>query len=564
MQNPNTSTVAAKLISGLLFSVTVIVYTGSVTDPVNAPKLTFLGILSFAVLGVLISGDIAQLMNKFKIQLLLLSIFFIASIGSFISSSSPLSQQLYGVYGRNNGFLLYLSLIFLFAGSLVLQKVEHFRWIVIALFAAGAINLFYGLWTVAFGDFIGWTNPYGNLLGTLGNPNFAGSFFGMFGCVLFAGVLSPDIKRNLKLLLLALIPVNLFCILQTEAVQGKVLFAVGLGIATFFYLRSKFASWIFPSLYLGFSGILSLSALLGALQIGPLAKFIYKTSVSLRGEYWHAGLVTGMSNPLFGVGFDGYGDWYRRSRRESALSLPGVDTVTNTAHNVYLDIFSFGGWPLLLSYSLLNLLVMVSIVRVTLRQRNYDSIFVVITSAWICYQLQSIISINQVGLAIWGWALGGAIIAYEQFLKSKQLATREPDKSLRRKNQEIVTPWLRAGVMSVIGLLVALPPLTSDIKWRQAQDSRDAGKLERVLSPSYLNPINSFAFNNIVGVFETSNLPELAHTYALQGIKFNPDNFDSWKNLYLISLSTQEEKELAVSNMKRLDPLNPNLGKLSE
>ena len=118
--------------------------------------------------------------------------------------------------------------------------------------------------------------------------------------------------------------------------------------------------------------------------------------------------------------------------------------------------------------------------------------------------------------------------------------------------------------MSVIGLLVALPPLTSDIKWRQAQDSRDAGKLERVLSPSYLNPINSFAFNNIVGVFETSNLPDLAHTYALQGIKLNPDNFDSWKNLYLISLSTQEEKELAVSNMKRLDPLNPNLGKLSE
>jgi hypothetical protein len=40
---------------------------------------------------------------------------------------------------------------------------------------------------------------------------------------------------------------------------------------------------------------------------------------------------------------------------------------------------------------------------------------------------------------------------------------------------------------------------------------------------------------------------------------FNPDNFDAWRVLYLISKSSPEEKALALENMKRLDPKNPNV-----
>ena len=61
-------------------------------------------------------------------------------------------------------------------------------------------------------------------------------------------------------------------------------------------------------------GILGFIALMGALQKGPLTKLIYKTSVSLRGEYWQAGWNMAKEFPLTGVGMDSYGDWYRRAR----------------------------------------------------------------------------------------------------------------------------------------------------------------------------------------------------------------------------------------------------------
>ena len=50
-----------------------------------------------------------------------------------------------------------------------------------------------------------------------------------------------------------------------------------------------------------------------------------------------------------------------------------------------------------------------------------------------------------------------------------------------------------------------------------------------------------------------------AHDIALKGTEFNPDYFDAWKILYFLSNSTAEEKALALKNMKRLDPRNPDV-----
>jgi O-antigen ligase len=87
-------------------------------------------------------------------------------------------------------------------------------------------------------------------------------------------------------------------------------------------VRSKFEGVLAQIGYVIVVAIGGVFALLGALQIGPLTKYIYKTSVSLRGEYWQAGWNMGSDHPLTGVGFDTYGDWYRRVRDTQALVLP--------------------------------------------------------------------------------------------------------------------------------------------------------------------------------------------------------------------------------------------------
>lgn len=552
----------AKIIGITLIVVTVTVFTGSVTDPVNVTKLFLLGGFAFAALGSALSRRSILCIVSYKVPLGVASVFLAASLLSILMSNAPLSQSFYGVYGRNNGFLLYLLLVILFVSTLSITKIESLKVIPIGLFVAGGINLVYAYWVIAFGDFVRWNNIYGNLLGTLGNPNFIGSFFGIFSSVLFAHLLNPGTSVKMRITHALLLGITFYGIVETRAVQGKVLFVASGGLAFFFWIRSTFKSKWPVITYLFLSGVMFTFSILGTQQVGPFSRFLYKQTVTLRGEYWYAGWKTGIDNPVAGVGFDSLGDWYRRSRRESALSLPGVDTVTNAAHNVYLDLFAFGGFPLFLSYVALSLVTIIAMVRVLLRKKYFESTFVILVCIWVCYQLQSLISINQVGLAIWGWVSSAALIVYERIDgqgEKKALSKNSTTKTLNQNNRaagEVISSGLKAGLLSVMGLLLTVPPLSADMKWHSAQMSQDVNKVIAALESSYMNPLTTFKFISVTGVLETSKFTDQAHEIALRAVAFNPESYESWRNITLLSKATVEEKELAFANMVRLDPLN--------
>jgi hypothetical protein len=234
----------------------------------------------------------------------------------------------------------------------------------------------------------------------------------------------------------------------------------------------------------------------------------------------------------------------------------------NAAHNVWLDMFAFGGWPLLLSYLAILVVTAVAIMKVIFRKREYNATFVALTTAWVGYQAQSVISINQIGLAIWGWVLSGAIIAYE--ISNRESAQISPDTSGRksgRSNQSGQESFgvLVATISGLVGLLLVLPPLTSDAKWRSAQLARTVQGIEATMQSNYFNPQNSTKYLTNIQTLESSNLFDLSHKYALEAVKWNPESFELWKVLYLVKNSTAEEKATALSNMKRLDPLNPDV-----
>jgi O-antigen ligase len=385
---------------------------------------------------------------------------------------------------------------------------------------------------------------------------------------LVAYSLKKGVRVEIRIGAVIVFLVAVYEIVDSSAIQGRVVVAAGLGIVGFYLVRSRFESLFAQIGYIAVVSVGGVFALLGALQIGPLTKYIYKTSVSLRGEYWQAGWNMGSDHPLTGVGFDTYGDWYRRARDAQALVLPGPNTVTNAAHNVPFDVFAFGGWPLFIPYLAILLLTVIAIIKVTIRARAYDGTFVTLATAWVCYQLQSIISINQIGLAIWGWLFGGALIAYEVATRAKKTGdTSESAKSKQasvrvskaKSSETIFSSTLIAGIGAVIGLLIAAPPYSADSKWRSALASQSVQKVEEALVPGFLNPQNSNKYASAVELLENSKLPDLALKYAKIGVEFNPDHFDSWKILYLISKSSPEDKALALENMKRLDPNNPNV-----
>jgi hypothetical protein len=499
---------------------------------------------------------------------ILLGLFVLASISAVFNSEGPLVQNLYGVYGRNTALIAYLLLLMVIASAALLRRESSFTFLIWGLLAAGLVNFVYVGWVIAFGDFLAWSNPYGNVLGTFGNPNFIGAFLGIFGASLVAYICKPGTSNIARVISALIFFLTVYEIIDSSAIQGRVVVVAGLAIVGFYLVRSKFEQAIAQIGYVVLVAIGGVFALLGALQIGPLAKYIYKTSVSLRGEYWQAGWNMGSEHPFTGVGFDTYGDWYRRLRDTQALVLPGPNITTNTAHNVPFDVFAFGGWPLFIPYIAILTLSVIAVIKVTVRAKKYDAIFVTLTTAWACYQLQSIISINQIGLAVWGWLFGGALIAYEIATrpkknlegteKSQSKATR--GRSIKNKQSEMIfSSTLLAGIGAVVGLLIAAPPYSADAKWRTALASQNAQKVEEALVPGYLNPQNSYKYTNAVQLLESSKLYDLAYKYAQVGVEFNPNNFDAWKVLYLITNSTAEDKARAMANMKRLDPNNPNV-----
>ena len=543
---------------------TIFIISGSVTDPVNVTKLVSLGLTSFAALGVLSINSLLPKFREFFLVWTTLVIFIIAALSSVVMSKSPLSQNLYGSFGRNNGLITYIFLAIILLASLSLKTRESFARIIKSLIFAGIVNLAYGFWVIFFGDFIGWDNPYGNILGTLGNPNFIGSFLGIFLAAYVGYSLDSSSPKWFKYSLLLVVPLTAFEILESNAIQGRIVGVVGLSIVGFLYIKSRF-NQVVTSFYVLAGVVAGTFSLLGALQIGPLTSYIYKTSVSLRGQYWLAGWNTGEANPFFGAGMDAFGNWYRRSRDIRAIELPGTNTVVDASHNVPIDMFAFGGWPLFISYIFLMGIGGWAIIRASLRAKQFDPILAVLTSTWVGYQLQSIISINQIGLAIWGWALTGAVIAYEKSTRENSNSFKDEKNKSRvnlNKQGHDAKPMLFASAFGLIGLLIALPPLTADAQWRSAQLARTVEALEKTLMPGYFNPQNTAKYMGNIRALEQAQLFDLSHSYATQAVKWNSESFELWNLLYLVKNSTQKERDIAVINMKRLDPLNPDVTSL--
>lgn len=563
MQNVILEKSLSKLLASGMFFTTIFLISGSVTDPVNAPKLMSLSVLACSSFSLIIFTDLRVRLFTEKKILLVSALFLMAMISAVLFSNSPLSQNIYGSYGRNNGLLCYLFLGVILLGYSSLRSRRSFDLLIKALILSGFVNLAYGGWVIAFGDFVGWYNPYRGILGTFGNPNFIGAFLGMFFSVYIALAAGKQSSTKLRISLVFVLPLTILEILKSNAIQGRVLAALGLGIVGFFFLRS-YSSRFWTGVYSIFTIVVGSTALAGALQHGPLVDYIYKTSVSLRGQYWLAAWNTGSTNPVTGVGMDSFGDWYRRSRDVRAITLPGVNTTVNTAHNVWMDMFAFGGWPLFLAYLFLLTFPLIAIIKVMRRNKDYNPTFVALTVGWICYQVQSLISINQIGLAIWGWALSGALVGYEIFTRNTSDLTAGSLKNIgssSRSNAERqqVLGFMAIAGGAVVGLVVSLPPFTSDVKFRSSQIVRTLPALQETMDIALFNPASTNKYLINIQTLEASNLFELSHKYALLAVEWNPESFELWKTLYYVTNSTQQEKSTALQNMKRLDPLNPDV-----
>lgn len=547
----------AKFLSFGTFLTTVIIVSGPVTDPVNVPKLAVIGALAFGLIPNLILNRFDLKADGNRINIILVAVFVGALTIAAIASPSPFSQNFYGVFGRNNGFLSFACLVLIYLATSILKERKSFDLLLLALGASGLINILYAIIVQLFGDPIPWKNIYRALLGTFGNPDFAGSFCGIVTGFFLAIAIGTKSSLKTKITYYIFFFGSLFAIYETKTKQGILVAAITIAVVLYFLFSKVIKKRILTISYSSAIVVIGLLSILGMLQKGPLSTYLYKETVSLRGSYWDSAFNAGSQHLFTGIGLDALGDWYRRVRSlKAATWLPGPDVITNAAHNYYLDIFASGGVLLFLSFLSFTILGIINIYRIYVRTYDFDYIAVALTASFIGFQAQAIISIPQLGLAIWGWVLMGALHSYAMVL-SKFDQESKPSKKTIANADSPVGVFIFASMC--VGLSLAIPPYSADAKWMSATKSQQLQQVEAALEPSYFNPPNTTKYVNAILLLENSKLYPEAHKYAKELVKFNPQFFEGWRSLYFATDSTVNERKLALAKMHELDPLNKKL-----
>jgi O-antigen ligase len=488
--------------------------------------------------------------------------FLFVSFISIFASQNPFERGFYGAFGRNTGFLSYFLLVIIFFAATSLKNDQSFEKVLKFLFIGGLLNVIYCIIASTGNDIFTWENPTTAALGTFGNPNFIGAFMGIFAGFLAVQVVKHLTSKKIILALVIILSLTIYVVYLSDALQGLLVSGFGISATLYFYLRSNARFLKLSKAFLGSLVVLGIVGLLGVFNFGPLARLLYKTSVTFRGEYWSAGLNMGLSNPFLGVGMDSYGIFYRTNRNESAVSLPGVDVTTDTAHNVVIDIFSGTGTIGAVAYLGITLIVLKFAISYIRESMKFDPIFLSLFIPWLGYQLQSLISINQLGLAVWGWLLGGAIIGYVQS-RGTSTAPSTAGTNVLKKNPKNTAPeqLLPAGTALaifaafIVGVLVALPPFLADVKYRNIMTVK--GDHIALINSAKSFPVDTARLNRAVVTLANSGLNVLAADLAKFGTVKYPSDYASWYSLYELAGPGTPDSEIYRKKLHKIDPFNP-------
>jgi len=435
-----------------LISVTLYFQT-TLADPFNSPKLWVLLLFAAWMTGYIFSDrKIIFSINAIKYLTILILVF----LGILLLATIFTDFHYVAIFGdtqRRNGFLQYLSLSIILVTTTIYVRVFNIKRLFVVTYFIALILSIYSIMQTTGNDFVSWNNPYNAVIGTVGNPNFAAAVMAIMGIIIFSSILINTFNYIYRIFALILSVLLLFAIYRSNARQGLIAYILGAGIFMIIWIWIKNRKLGIFSLVLGV--IVFIASVLGMLQQGPLEKYLYKPSVSIRGYYWRAGIEMLTNHPFFGVGIDRYGAYFKEYREVKYPLTYGFDITSTNAHNTFIQFFATGGFFLGVAYLVLNGYIFKLAIYGIKNLKGNNRLFLAgIFSSWIAYHSQSLISIDNIGISIWGWILGGSIVGLSV---SARDITNEKETHFQRNRNSIN---LRQGVTSGLTTLVALVLVT--------------------------------------------------------------------------------------------------------
>ena len=455
-----------------MFLVTIY-FNSRAQDPFNAPKFWVLLIGAAWLSGYLISYLRKNIKNLQGIIYRSVAIIFVFL--SFLTISMIMSKNnfvaFFGDNMRKNGYLTYVSLSIIFLITVFFVRnnnlIRLYKFMLLSALAVGG----YGLLQMTGNDFVNWSSSGMALFSTMGNSNFAGSLMAILATITLGG--SYIYRSSVALSSISIIAffVLVITIFPTNARQGLLLLFFGISYLVIVIIYNL--NRIIGRVAILFSFVSLFISILGMLQIGPLTKLLYKDSVSVRGFYWRAGLEMFQNNIWFGVGLDNYGSFFKQYREVGYPLKYGYSLTSTNAHNVFIQQFATGGIFVGISYILFTLFVfwcgMKSLRKFKGEDRTTLAVFFI---AWLAFQGQSVISIDNIGISIWGWVLAGIIVGLSVEKSESYLPKEKLKEGKQTQKQEIsmlqpITS-IAFGVLTIILVVVLYRGDSAIFKLRSA------------------------------------------------------------------------------------------------
>ena len=532
--------------------VSIVVAPRVILDPINAPKMLLLFILSTAGIFLLLPHLGFYFRSKAKVLLIFTGVYVLDLLLILFLSDADFGQQVFGTFGRNNGFLAYLGLMFVFLLGALTSNESSIKRFLLGLVFVSIVSGVYGILQSMKIDPAGFVSLYSPAIGFLGNPDFFSAFHGLALIASLALAVVTKEKGNLRYVYVVSTLLNIYALKIAGAKQGVLVAVIGIAfvIVILAYHRNKVLGYSLTSV--GFIGLILVA--LGLINSGPLASIIYKSSLEARGYYWGAAWKMTVDSPLIGVGLDNFGSWYRRARSVEAYQwLPTQET--NAAHNVYLDFSSNGGFPFLLLNLMLVVMVLLSFLTVVRKSEKLNPYYIIGFSIWVAFQAQLLISINQIGNAVWGWALGGLLLGYSYLNDDQPVSDKNEKNSKKQKVQKSemlpASDLLRLTGGAVLAIVIVFPYWNSAVNFQSAIESQS---VERIEKAALVQPYDLVRMVGTSRVLSDNGFPEQAKAVLKITVEIFPDSYSAWEALSKLPDTPEARMKEIKAELLRLDP----------
>ena len=518
-------------------------------DAFNVSKFSMLLVFGFVSVPIVAFDTIGLFRSNWKTYFCFS--FFLFSLILNIATTANARQSLFGAPSRFAGVLTYTCLLIIAIGLFQSFREINYIFLVWTLTALGAIQTLYGFLQVFDLDPISWNNPYGLIIGTVGNADFAGALIGICGVATLWLVYFYDIGKLPRISLAILVLLEIYLVNRANIRQALIIFLIGI---TLFSLRlARKQKKLFQPLTV--ASMISI-VLIGAatLQVGPLTSYVYKLSISMRGDYWRAAIRMFSENPLTGIGLGNFGDKFPLYRDSVQVGRRGPNYLADAAHSVFLDYLSMGGIFLFLSYVSLLLLgfwrLLSDFKSLSSESQNIRIGFIAI---WLSYLAQSSISLDQIGLAIWGWIFIGCALSFGR---------KQSVEVIQKKTNTLVTNSMVLA-FGVLSILIAAPTWNADLNLKKAMiigtqnrtAESAANRLQLLKDSTASDSRNSWYYQNAALILLQSGQIE-GIDFAKKALELNPSDILSAKLLAMVSsdIGAKEESEKYARIVRELDP----------